>query len=865
MKKTALILVFVSGCILIYAQVPQGFNYQAIARDGSNAITSPINVEISIQSDSSGGTIFWKELHSLVTPNSLGLFTLVIGKGARQTGSIVSAFSDIDWKVLPKFIHTRIEYNGWKDMGSTRLYSVPYAMTANDLTGTLNKLKVTGDINYDLDSALFEVKNKSGQTVFAVYNEGVRVYVDDVTKGKKGGFAIGGFSSKGDPQNYLVVKPDSIRMYIKDNTSKGTKGGFAIGGFGGSKSGMQDYLNITPDSIRMYINENLIAKGGTTKGGFAIGGFDKSKGTLQDYFKISPDSIRMYINDIPGKGGTTKGGFAIGGFGNAKGQNYEYLRVTSDSSRFYLRDSLSTGFAVKNIQNGKFEDLMKLLHRNYFIGYQSGYNTKLSYDDNIFIGSQSGFTNNTGQDNLFLGHHSGYFQAIGNQNLFLGNNSSWMSSSGYNNICIGNYSGGSNGADNIYIGGSMGGFLHSGNMNVSIGSNSGRYITGSRELVIHSDFLDFPSSPIPLIYGKFDLMQLKFNGDVTISGKESFSGSSLQVIGDASKGSILISPNQDDQSASNAELILAEEKGATYRMGIQYNGTSNQLRIYGAYTNIIYGPHLVINRNDGFVGIGTISPLAKLHVNGNALVQGNLGIGTTSPLTKLDIAGGNNWDLVNGDGDLRIGNSSYRLKIGVALGGGGAGAAGIMQYGQTGGYNVLSIGAQGSYQLFVNGSTQTVGIGTDNPGYKLTVNGTAWCSSGAWTGSDLRWKKNITVFDNALPGILRLQAVNYDLRLDEFPEMGFESGSQIGLIAQDVEKIFPLLVNTDNKGYKAVAYDKLSVILVEGIKEQQKQIAGQQQQIESTKQENMSLKLQLQTLQDKIEQIELMLSKNGIK
>jgi hypothetical protein len=66
-------------------------------------------------------------------------------------------------------------------MGATRLYTVPYAMAANDLTGTLNKLKVTGDIDFNMDSASFEVRNKNGQTVFAVYNEGVRVYVDDVT------------------------------------------------------------------------------------------------------------------------------------------------------------------------------------------------------------------------------------------------------------------------------------------------------------------------------------------------------------------------------------------------------------------------------------------------------------------------------------------------------------------------------------------------------------------------------------------------------------------------------------------------------------------------------------------------------------
>jgi len=77
-----------------------------------------------------------------------------------------------------------------------------------------------------------------------------------------------------------------------------------------------------------------------------------------------------------------------------------------------------------------------------------------------------------------------------------------------------------------------------------------------------------------------------------------------------------------------------------------------------------------------------------------------------------------------------------------------------------------------------------------------------------------------------------LTGVTYEWRRDEFPEKNFDQGTQIGLIAQDVEKIFPELVRTDDKGYKAVSYDKLSVILLEGMKEQQNQIKSQQEKID---------------------------------
>lgn len=88
----------------------------------------------------------------------------------------------------------------------------------------------------------------------------------------------------------------------------------------------------------------------------------------------------------------------------------------------------------------------------------------------------------------------------------------------------------------------------------------------------------------------------------------------------------------------------------------------------------------------------------------------NVGVGTVTPVTKLDVAGGNNWDLVNGEGDIRLGNSTYRLKIGLATGGGGAGATGIMQYGAPGGYNVLSLGSQGVNLLQLNGGLTNVTI-----------------------------------------------------------------------------------------------------------------------------------------------------------
>jgi hypothetical protein len=136
--------------------------------------------------------------------------------------------------------------------------------------------------------------------------------------------------------------------------------------------------------------------------------------------------------------------------------------------------------------------------------------------------------------------------------------------------------------------------------------------------------------------------------------------------------------------------------------------------------------------------------------------------------------------------------------------------------------------------------------GTDSNSKKFYVNGAAG-GSGDWNAnSDVRLKKDIQTITGALDKVLKLRGVTYYWKNRE--EMAAAKGvptdkldyeytedKQIGVIAQELEKEFPEIVNTADDGFKSVEYGKLTPILIEAMKEQQAIIDNQQKEIDELK------------------------------
>ncbi|MDX2305966.1 MAG: tail fiber domain-containing protein, partial [Microscillaceae bacterium] len=134
---------------------------------------------------------------------------------------------------------------------------------------------------------------------------------------------------------------------------------------------------------------------------------------------------------------------------------------------------------------------------------------------------------------------------------------------------------------------------------------------------------------------------------------------------------------------------------------------------------------------------------------------------------------------------------------------------------------------------FVIANNGNVGIGdflVANPSQKLTVSGNV-LATGSFITSDKRFKKNIQTIPSAMDRLSQINGVSYAFETQKFAGKGLPEGQTLGLIAQEVEKVFPELVVEDAEGFKAVNYDGLIPVLIEALKAQKQNTEALEEKI----------------------------------
>jgi hypothetical protein len=188
---------------------------------------------------------------------------------------------------------------------------------------------------------------------------------------------------------------------------------------------------------------------------------------------------------------------------------------------------------------------------------------------------------------------------------------------------------------------------------------------------------------------------------------------------------------------------------------------------------------------------------------------------TTNPATTGDTAG-NFLRFVQSDTAI---TSAYQYG-GINWEGNDIGNTGVRGY-------IRGVAEGSTGQFAITFGTQQSGPSAPIEQLRIASDGNITASGEITALSDERYKTNVKNIDDPLAKVLQLRGVEYD-RIDK-------EQHTIGLIAQEVEKVLPELVHENHEGVKSVAYQNMVALLIEAIKEQQKQISDLKEEVDKLK------------------------------
>ena len=297
-------------------------------------------------------------------------------------------------------------------------------------------------------------------------------------------------------------------------------------------------------------------------------------------------------------------------------------------------------------------------------------------------------------------------------------------------------------------------------------------------------------------------------------------------------------------------------------------GFDSNVTLTGSAANIILGSNY-LSGDGGDEGVFVDS-------------TGNVGIGTTTPSAFLTIADSSAGDpmfrIVSGTaGDTDAFNGGYATEIRHSSG--GAVFDNVLLYldENAAGRDVLNIESLAG-RVATFGSDGNVGINDTSPDFKLDVDGTVGfpgISAGAAGDTDaclnattneltdaaastcivssIRFKENIETLRNNLDKLLQLRPVSYNYK-PELDSSKVKRKPRIGLIAEEVERIDPRLVEYEEDGVtpRTIRYEEgIVTLLVGAIQDIWERMMGYESRLDRLERENTELKARIKALERK--------------
>ena len=600
------------------------------------------------------------------------------------------------------------------------------------------------------------------------------------------------------PRNnvFLGVEAGELNTIGQQNTFIGRRAGNA-NTTGGSNTFIGNFAGLNSNGI-----------GGTYIGNFA--GYQNTSGVSN-----------TFIGNLSGQANTTAGGNtflgASSGFGNTTGANNTFLgRSAGSSNTIGDRNTFVGHNAGTNNTDGQY---------NTFIGETSGEdNTEGRL--NTFIGKDSGYKNTTGEENTFVGYQSGQFTETGFYNTFIGNNAGEISFNGSRNTFLGYRAD----VDSSVPNDSLERAIAIGYM-AKVACHNCAVIGGTGADTVNVGINTASPSKRLHVEG-----ETKFAGAMHVS--QGMDATSILIGDDAGNSGDFTSNRNNTYVGYQSGAANSTGTGNTYlgsQSGILATGTNNTM--LGA----VAGFQSSAGNDNTFVG----SSAGFFNIDGTSNVFIGKGAGGTFATTSLDssIAIGYNAN-VECNNCAVIGDENTNLGIGTTIpkgmvhieGDGGSARPHLIAKETTAGgsarirfintnvdTNFWAIGAKpltdgnsanANFTIFYKDNDMTSSM------FEIFGDGDATLAGMLTENSDERLKTNINILSGVLPKLLQVSGYSYDWK-----DKNRSESKQIGLMAQEVQKVFPDLVSEDEDGYLSVSYTRFVPLLIAGLQEQENQMA----------------------------------------
>lgn len=437
----------------------------------------------------------------------------------------------------------------------------------------------------------------------------------------------------------------------------------------------------------------------------------------------------------------------------------------TDTTNFIgTTDNQELNFKVNNNLRMKLTDKGQLEMINgsnsLFIGEEAGENDNLSDNRNTFIGYQNGYNATNGAYNSSIGYQAMYSNTTGNYNMAFGNSALYHSTEGNYNTAIGFRS--------LY--------RNLGSRNVGVGYNVAfNNTTGIENTVMgHRAHFSNKTGSNNVIIGH------RAAGLDTLSERNVYIGDHAGhgVANGTKTDNVFIGYNAGRKETESHRLYIENS-----------NAEAEDALIYGEFDN----DRLRINRR---LGIDTLPTNALDIYNSNYAKSIAIDHKHTSQgeAFGVDVNVENNHNVSYNT----YGVDAYARKNG-ATNSNIYGVNGYVADYQTGVNTRFIFGLRGySYVSSTNGSSYSRGVyggasGNADSEYAGYFAGDVY-TTGAYMPSDMRLKQNIIDYNDALSKLKLLNVKMYNFKYEEYPLLNLPEGEQIGLLSQEVQKIFPNMV-----------------------------------------------------------------------